>query len=212
MPRIPWPTTSADEWDTLYLGGTVFPGLATVKVAGGQKIDKKDAPGSDGESTTQQGEKAKVLNVVVRMWLPEQWEAYDDAHQIVEPVIGKRVPVDIANAAASFRNVGAVLIEDVEGPNWDAKQTIMEMVYKCTEHKPPAKKSATKKNEASASTVTGSTRVFPTDGTASGGGKSKVLVTADEDGFVVYSKTKKSVQQGYAAAQSLGPNTLTGPV
>lgn len=212
MGLIPWPTKDSEAWNLLYLGGRIFPGLATVKITGGQKIDVKDAPGSDGESTTQQGEKAKSVTITLRMWTEEQWTEYEDAHEIIEPILGKRVPVDLATAAADFRNVGFVLIEEVEGPNWDAKQTIMEMVYKCRQHKPPPKKSATKKNDASASAVTGSTRVFPTDGTASGNGKSKVLVTADEDGSVVYSKTKKSVQQGYAAAQSLGPNTLTGPV
>jgi hypothetical protein len=200
MARVPWPTDSSDEWDTLYLGGTVFPGLATVKVTGGQKIDTKDAPGSDGESTTQQGEKAKVVTIALRMWLSEQWEAYDDAHQIVEPVIGKRVPVDIASAAASFRNVGAVLIEDVEGPDWAADKQWMQFTYKCKEHKPPPKKSATKKNDASKASSAGA------DGTNAGSkpsvdDKSKVLITADEDGYVVYKKVKASAQSGYRRAR-----------
>ncbi|MGK3995093.1 hypothetical protein [Sorangium sp. So ce1024] len=152
MATIPWPETQPGAWDTLFLAGRVFPGLAKVKVKGGQKIDRKDAPGSDGESTTQQGEKAKDVEIVHRMWTQEQWDEYEACFLLVEPVAEKRRPVDIVTSQTAFRLITSVIIEEIDGPNWDEEKRWMEVRYRCIEHKPPPPKNTTKKNEASQST------------------------------------------------------------
>ncbi|XXX79174.1 hypothetical protein WMF30_10410 [Sorangium sp. So ce134] len=149
MATIPWPETQPGAWDTLFLAGRVFPGLALVKVKGGQKIDRKDAPGSDGETTVQQGEKAKDVDIVHRMWLPKQWDEYEECFLLIEPVVEKRRPVDIVTSQTAFRLITSVIIEEIDGPNWEQDKRWMEFRYKCIEHKPPPPKNTTKKNEAS---------------------------------------------------------------
>jgi hypothetical protein len=154
MATIPWPGDDPTAWDLLFLGGAVFPGLCRIKAPkGGQKIDKKDSPGSDGESTTQQGEKAKTGEILIRMWEREQWDEYENAHKIVEPSIGKRKPLDIVTAATASRGITSILIEDIEGPDWDEENQWMEFRYKWIEHKPPPPKPATSKNTQSQSGV-----------------------------------------------------------
>ncbi|WP_437310002.1 hypothetical protein [Sorangium sp. So ce388] len=149
MATIPWPELQPGAWDVLYLAGRVFPGLAMVKVRGGQKIDRKDAPGSDGETTVQQGEKAKDVDIVHRMWTQEQWDEFEACFLLIEPVAEKRRPVDIVTSQTAFRLITSVIIEEVEGPNWETDKRWMEFHYKCLEHKPPPPKTVTKKNEAS---------------------------------------------------------------
>lgn len=150
MATIPWPEAQPGAWDQLYLAGRVFPGLALVKVKGGQKIDRKDAPGSDGETTVQQGEKAKDVDIVHRMWLPEHWDEFEECFLLLEPVAEKRRPVDIVTSQTAFRLITSVIIEEIDGPNWEPDKRWMELRYKCIEHKPPPPKNTTKKNEASA--------------------------------------------------------------
>jgi hypothetical protein len=157
MATIPWPETQPGAWDVLFLAGRVFPGLALVKVKGGQKIDRKDAPGSDGESTTQQGEKAKDVDIVHRLWTQEQWDEYEACFLLIEPVAEKRRPVDIVTSQTAFRLITSVIIEEIDGPNWEPDKRWMELRYKCIEHKPPPPKNTTKKNVASVAGVAGST-------------------------------------------------------
>jgi hypothetical protein len=148
MAGIPWPTQNPEQWQEVILAGVVLPGLCKVKVSGGQKIDKKDAPGADGESTTQQGERAKTVDITLRMWTPEQWAKYQEVHGYLEPPIGKRVPLDIVNAKTTLRRVKSIIIETIEGPDWDPDKGFMTVGIKAVEHKPPPPKAATKKNTA----------------------------------------------------------------
>ncbi len=152
MATIPWPETQPGAWDVLYLAGRVFPGLAEVKVKGGQKIDRKDAPGSDGETTVQQGEKAKDVDIVHRMWTQEQWDEFETCFLLIEPVSEKRRPVDIVTSQTAFRLITSVIIDEIEGPVWERDKRWMEFRYRCIEHKPPPPKNTTKKNEASVAT------------------------------------------------------------
>jgi hypothetical protein len=152
MATIPWPETQPGAWDVLFLAGRVFPGLAKIKVKGGQKIDRKDAPGSDGETTVQQGEKAKDVDIVHRMWTQKQWDEFESCFLLIEPISEKRRPVDIVTSQTAFRLITSVIVEEIDGPEWAEDKRWMEFRYKCIEHKPPPPKNTTKKNVASLST------------------------------------------------------------
>lgn len=148
MALIPWPSDDPTPWDTLYMGGVVWPGICKVNVKGGQKIDRKDGPGADGESTVQQGEKAKEVDILWRIYDKSKWPEAQAKFPIMEPAIGKRVPLDISTAKTAARGVHSVIIEEIDGPNFDEDKRWMDYQIKAIQHRPPPKKSATKKNEA----------------------------------------------------------------
>src|SRR5207253_2968497 len=63
-----------DSWDTAVLGGATLPGLARIDgLELGSKWDVKEAPGSDGATETYQGYTPSPFQLVLRIWLSEQW-------------------------------------------------------------------------------------------------------------------------------------------
>jgi hypothetical protein len=152
-PSVPWPHDDPSSWDTLYLGGQ-WPGLAVVKVKGGQKIDRKKGAGAHGETITFQGKKAADVDIVVRVWqaTPDQWSWMQAMIALIEPIAGKAdpTPYDIAHPATSVRHISSVAVEDIEGPDWDAATGFMSVHIKAIEYLPPPKANAT-------ATPTGST-------------------------------------------------------
>lgn len=145
MGTLPWPEDQPSTWDTLLLGGTIFPGLAKVTCKGGHKIDVKDAPGADGESTTLQGEKVKNGTIVIRVWQASQWSDLEDLiTNVLEPAKGKKEPLFIAHAVTAARLVANIIIEDVDGPDFDDERRWMEVRCTWKQFKPPPPKPVTK--------------------------------------------------------------------
>lgn len=145
MGTIPWPEDQPATWDTLLLAGTIFPGLAKVTCQGGHKIDVKDAPGSDGESTTLQGEKVKSGTILIRVWDAQQWSDLEDlVTNVLEPVKGKKEPLFMAHAVTAARNVANVIIEEIDGPTFVDDKRWMEVKCKWRQFKPPPPKPVTK--------------------------------------------------------------------
>lgn len=145
MGTIPWPDDQPAAWDTLLLQGTIFPGLAKVTCKGGHKIDVKDGPGADGESTTLQGEKAKTGTILIRVWDRQHWSDLEDLiTNVLEPAKGKKEPLFIAHAVTAARSVANIIIDDVDGPNFDDERRWMEVKCGWKQFKPPPPKPVTK--------------------------------------------------------------------
>lgn len=121
MATIPWPHTSEAPWNTLITGRTTWPGVATVKVKRGQKIDKKTAKGQNGAKLTFNGREAAAVEIEVFIYQEEDLDAFMACIASIEPDIGKKdpAPVDIPHPACAARNVKSIAIESMEGPNWD---------------------------------------------------------------------------------------------
>lgn len=145
MGTIPWPEDDPAAWDTLLLGGTIFPGLAKVTCSGGDKIDVKDAPGADGENTTFQGQKARSGTMKIRVWRGEQWSDLEDLlTNVLEPAKGKKEPLFIAHAVTAARQVANIYIEDIDGPDFDQDNRWMDLDLKWRQFRPPPPKAVTK--------------------------------------------------------------------
>jgi len=170
MGTIPWPEDQPETWDTLLLAGTIFPGLAKVTCKGGDKIDVKDAPGADGESTTFQGQKARDGTIQIRVWTAQQWSDLEDLiTNVLEPAKGKKEPLFVAHAVTATRQVANIYVEDIDGPTFDDGKRWIDVKIKWRQYRPPPPKPVTKtptkpKDKADPATV-------PDDpNTPSGGG------------------------------------------
>lgn len=62
-------------WDRVSLGGVVLPGVATVEVQQGRKIDDKGAPGRNGARLIDKGAEASKVTIRLRVWTPKQLDA-----------------------------------------------------------------------------------------------------------------------------------------
>lgn len=136
-------------WDTLYLAGVPFPGLAMVKVKGvGQNVDRKKGTGTDGETHTFQGSKAPDIDITVRFWTRKHWIEIQRLLPLIRPVPGKRTPtpLDAQHPTLSLWSVPGITILEFDGPDEDSEKGVKVLHIKAVEfRKPPEnkKKSAT---------------------------------------------------------------------
>lgn len=134
--RLPHWHDEPDLYDTLILGGVQVPGVATVKISRKRKIDKKSAKGKNKGSVTTQGVEPAEVSIHVEVLSPSDFEALEDLMPMLEPVPDKEKATDedaleIAHWAAKMRNVQAIVIESVEGP--ELKDGIMTLDVKAVE-------------------------------------------------------------------------------
>lgn len=129
-----------DIYDTVALGGELFPGVAKIKFSRKRKIDKKSAKGKNKAKVTIQGWDAAEMTVT---W---QWLSREDDRRMRQlmPLLesesdkdtADKDALDIACYATSYRNVKAVIVEDIDGP--ELVDGIMTMTVKLVEfHKEP---------------------------------------------------------------------------
>lgn len=69
----PWDNTAQlrTEWNTFYVDGEPWPGIAWVTSTRHQGVDLKESPGSDGATLTNCGSKPAEVAVRVQLWTPE---------------------------------------------------------------------------------------------------------------------------------------------
>lgn len=139
MAGQPWPHDAPDAWDKFELGGRPWPGVAHVKIAGGQDIDKKRPHGQHGANLKFQGQKPKEGSLVVRVWTPEQWALLQVELDEIEPVGGKKdeQPRGVVHPVFAARKVASIAIENIEGPEWDGH--FMVVTLKWVQWFPPPK-------------------------------------------------------------------------
>jgi len=132
-------------WDELMLAGRVWPGLAKITVKGGQDIDVKKAAGAHGAQLTYKGYAPKDVSIVLRFWTPEHWIEIQKRMPDIEPKPGKKTlePLDITHPVTKVRNVKAIAIKDITGPDESNVRNCYELKISAIEFFPPAKKKAT---------------------------------------------------------------------
>jgi hypothetical protein len=68
--------TDPTPWDTCYLDGAALPGIATVEVSAGRKIDDRSASGRNGSSLVDKGQKAANVTINLQLWTEEHLTAW----------------------------------------------------------------------------------------------------------------------------------------
>ena|GEM_PF-5428286 len=141
---IDW--TQGDDWDTLYLGGEVVPGVATVSARAKDGRDQQKSRGSRGKRTRQDGSPGVAFKVTVEM-LPGE---ADDFRERILPILYKRSvggvgdPLSIAHPQAAIFGITAVTVGDIDSPppksggTWRVSWDMDDWVPEPKEAKKPA--------------------------------------------------------------------------
>jgi hypothetical protein len=132
-----------DSWDTAVLGGVTLPGLARIDgLELGSKWDVKEAPGSDGATETYQGYTPSPFQLVLRIWLPEQWSAFLPLAKQFRPRPGKETPkpVDVVHPDLAVWGISKVIIRKIKPKKTDG---IYEVSFDLLEYFPQPKKTVT---------------------------------------------------------------------
>lgn len=112
---LPWVTDGDLLWDTLIMGGKVWPGLPTVDVKVTRKIDVQKNEGEDGATLKDVGYQPAEVSITIRMWLREQWEELQRRLAEVHPRRpgGSRQPVDIWHPMAQLLGVRQIYVTEI---------------------------------------------------------------------------------------------------
>jgi len=115
---LPWVGDSTLLWDTLILGGEVWPGLPTVSVEVSRKVDVQKTKGDDGATLADQGYEPAKVKISLRLWLQEQWVTLQRVLATVHPRRkgGTRTPLDIYHPATQLVGVRQVYVTKIGNP------------------------------------------------------------------------------------------------
>jgi hypothetical protein len=147
MPTLDPPQAVAEVWDRLTCNETESPGLASVTVSRGNKWDTQKAQGSHGGQRNFKGADLASVKIQIRLYTLEDHEQFiSDILPLFEPDPGKKKPeaVAIGHAVAWARNVRAVTVDSVSGPESDIRGFVTYDID-CTEHREPDSNNATGK-------------------------------------------------------------------
>lgn len=142
-----WAGEFAYQWDQLWLGGQLFPGIAQLSGPGiKRKLDEKNPKGASGASLTDEGDELAHFDVKLKLWT----EAHKDEFERLLPDIhprrkgGPKSPIEIYHPVAALLGIKNIYIEQIPFPEHD-RMGFLVFVLKCIEWVPapkPQKKAA----------------------------------------------------------------------
>lgn len=125
------------EWDVVYLGGEILPGIASVTVTTAGDIDERKSPGVRLSTPVDKGEKAAKVLISLTV-LPSM---YDRLREVIAPILrpqsktGARQPMEIEHPLCELWGIGVVIVESVTTPNPSSGGT-MAVRINCVEWNP----------------------------------------------------------------------------
>ena len=66
--NVPFWSDSPSTWDSVVIAGFTLPGVCTVNGRVSRRVDKKSAPGTNGQTVTYVGDDVAEFDITVRMW------------------------------------------------------------------------------------------------------------------------------------------------
>lgn len=128
------------EWDIVYLGGEILPGIATVTVTTAGDIDERKSAGARLSTPIDKGEKCAKVNISLVV-MPSM---YDRLRQVIAPILrpqtktGAREPMAIQHPLCELWGIGVVMVESATTPNPESGGT-MTVQLQCIEWTPAPK-------------------------------------------------------------------------
>jgi hypothetical protein len=119
---VPFWTDDTAEWDTLILGGTVWPGIWEISGEGVQrKIDLKKSKGSDKATLKDEGYKNAKLTATGTIWTAEQLSELQAILPEVHPRKsgGDRTAMQLIHPAANLIGIDSVYLTGIKVPRLD---------------------------------------------------------------------------------------------
>jgi len=147
---LPWISDDTLLWDTLIIGGEVWPGVPTVTVEATRAVDLQKKKGDDGANLVDQGYEPAKVTLTLRLWMQDQWDELQRLLPTVHPRRkgGIRTPVDIVHPATQLVGVRQIYITKIGSPTAD--KGVLTIVLDAVEWFPQPKpaKAKTKKSKA----------------------------------------------------------------
>lgn len=116
----PWHGDTANlgpfAWDSLWLGGTLMPGVWSIKVKKSRSVEKVKIKGSDGITLRDNGRDGASLTLTGRISFQSDWAELQDLWKDLDPEKpgATRQPLDIWSALPDLAGVRSVYIESLE--------------------------------------------------------------------------------------------------
>lgn len=92
---------SPETWDRLVIAGETFSGPVQVDFKLGRRRDVKSAPGVNGATVTDTGERPCDVTIRLEMWLEEHWTFYT---RVLVPLVQPKLPAPPSSSSASDAN------------------------------------------------------------------------------------------------------------
>jgi hypothetical protein len=143
------------DWDKLYLGGMLLPGIASLE--GGdvsRKIDIKNAKGQDGATITHNGYEPAKPSFKLTLAGPAQWSLYEQILPLIAPKLGKppSAPLRCEHPALAVHGIDQVLVEKVSLLKAGQVPGTKEVTISLVQWVPQPKKAKAMKKKAASST------------------------------------------------------------
>jgi len=114
----PWWDDPSGSWDTVVLGGYVFPGIVTISGAVERDIEVKKAKGEDGATLKDNGYSPAQVDINLRVKDEEEWMALQMLLPNIHPRTkgGERSPVSLVNPVPNLLGVNSIYIKKIGFP------------------------------------------------------------------------------------------------
>ncbi len=136
------------EWDTLILGGEVFPGIASIGGSGlKRKIDIKKPKGSDGASLRDEGYEPARLAVELLIYSIADWDLLQALLPLINPRKkgGVRSPLVITHPITRSLGINSIYVDTIPIFDHDKRNQWIKVRFTAIEWFPapkPVKKAA----------------------------------------------------------------------
>lgn len=151
-------------FDTLILGGDVWPGIATVETTKARDLDTPKKKGEDGNTLEDQGSNPATLKITLRMWLAEHWKELNRLLPTIDPQVkaGVRSPLDIVHPEPNLKGVNQIYVKQIN-PTTASKGEIVQ-TFEAIQWFPapkPVKKTAKSKTSKTGGAIPSPADVVP---------------------------------------------------
>lgn len=160
MSTIPNWETSSVAWDTVILGGYMFPGVSTADGVAGRKLDVKNVRGQDKSRIKDGGYQPGKVTIECVIWDPEDLNTLSNILDAINPRPGTtRTALQIAHPSIAAIGITQVYVESISSPKLDkGKLTTKITCLEWTAEPAEARTSAT--SGSAATPVAGETTAF----------------------------------------------------
>lgn len=129
-------------WDTIFLGGELFPGIANVTGPGlKRKVDVKKPKGSDGASLRDEGIEPARLEIELLIYNISDWEDLQGKLPIITPRKkgGLRTPLSIVHPLTRLLGINNIYIDSIPFPELDKSTGFLSVRFTAIEWYPAPK-------------------------------------------------------------------------
>lgn len=129
-------------WDTVWLGGLLFPGIASITGSGlKRKIDVKKPKGSDGASLRDEGMEPARLEIELVIYNKTDWEDLQGKWTIITPRTqgGLRTPLSIVHPLTRLMGINRIYIDSIPVPDFDKTDGFLTVRFSAIEWFPAPK-------------------------------------------------------------------------